>query len=120
LFSQVHEHSSDELNQGNDERSEGKGSSVVHVGIFESETHLGVTFRVGIGVEVVGGSRYHHDETGLGLEESSDPQNSEEHEQEHNSDGFVLGISSDGLSLLNDEGGVRGDISDGVNAKHAS
>jgi hypothetical protein len=54
-----------------------------HESKFDSETNIGVSVFLSIGVEIVGTGRDHGDETRLSFEEADDPEKSEEHEAGH-------------------------------------
>ena len=54
-----------------------------HESKFDSETNIGRSIFLGVGVEIVGTGRDHGDEARLSSEEVDDPEKSEEHEVEH-------------------------------------
>jgi hypothetical protein len=82
LFGKEHENDSDESNDCNNERSNSKRSSVGETST-ESFTDSSISFMIWRRIPVVSACRYHNGKCAAVLEESSHPEDSEEHVEGH-------------------------------------
>jgi len=82
LFGKGHENNSDESNDCNNERSNSKRSSVGETST-ESNTNVSIPIFMGVRMPVISACRYHNGKCAAVFEESSHPEDSEEHVEGH-------------------------------------